>query len=86
MDMGNFIVKCVKVGGDTLSTYGFAASQGQEVDLLDPATPDNIRAFDYWTAENMCRDTGFELAQKIVAGHWQVVSKRMPEIQFTPEE
>ena len=35
MDFGSYVVRCVKPGGDTLTLYNFAATQGQEVDLLD---------------------------------------------------
>ena len=80
MDIGSYIVKCVKPGGDTLALYGFAADEGQEFDLLDPATSESIRVSDFWTADNMCRDLGFELAQKIAAGHWQVVLARQPPL------
>lgn len=81
-DLGNYKVKCVKSGGDTLALYSFAASEGQEVDLLDPATPDNIRAVDYVTADNMCTDTGFELAAKIKQGLWIITEKRKPVEDF----
>lgn len=81
-DLGNYIVKCVKPGGDTLALYSFSATEGQVVDLLDPTTPDNIRAVDYYTADNMCRDTGFELAAKIQSGLWVIVEKRKPSEDF----
>ncbi|HSC28981.1 MAG TPA: hypothetical protein VLD67_17025 [Vicinamibacterales bacterium] len=78
-DLGEYVVKCIKPGGDTLSTYGdFAATQDQSIDLLADSTPDSLRAGSYWTAQTMCEDPGFELAQKIAAGTWQVVSKRQP--------
>lgn len=78
MDIGEYTVKCVKPGGDTLATYSFTATQDQVVNLLDEATPANLRAGSYWTAQTMCEDTGFELAQKIRDGLWQLVSKRQP--------
>ena len=78
MNLGSYIVKCVKPGGDSLALYGFTASEAQEGDLLDPATPDNIRAIDFITADNMCRDPGLELAQKIKQGTWVVVRRRDP--------
>lgn len=76
---GKYIVRCLKPGGDTLVTYSTSADQGEEIDLLDPGTPDNIRAGGYWTAENMCCDLGFELAQKIARGDWAVIEKRQPQ-------
>lgn len=78
MSSGKYVVKCLKSGGDTLLTYGYTALQNQEVDLLDPSTPDNLRAGGYLTAENMCMDIGFELAQKIASGDWAVVEKVLP--------
>ena len=77
-DIGQYVVKCVKPGGDTLTTYSFAAAQDQVVDLLDAGTPANLRAGSYWTAQTMCEDTGFELAQKIAAGSWQIITRRQP--------
>ena len=78
-DTGQYVVKCVKPGGDTLALYGFAATENQVVDLLDAGTPANIRAGSFWTAQTMCEDVGFELAQKIRDGLWVVVTRREPE-------
>lgn len=84
VDIGEYVIKCVKPGGDTLALYGnFAATEGQVINLLDAGTDDRIRAGGYWTAQNMCEDVGFELAQKIKAGTWQLVSKREPTIDLT---
>lgn len=81
MDNGVYKIKCVKAGGHTLTNYGqFAFSEGQEVDLLDAGLPDTIRAGSYWTAENMCRDTGYEIAQLIAAGDFIVVERREPDL------
>lgn len=80
MHLGEYKIQCVKPGGDTLANYGgFVAAQDQIIDLLDESTPSAVRAFDYWTARTMCEDTAFELAQKIAAGSWKLVSKRLPE-------
>jgi hypothetical protein len=78
IDVGEYVVKCVKPGGDTLALYNFAATEGQVIDLLDAGTDEKIRAGGFWTAQNMCEDLGFELAQKIVAGTWFVVVRREP--------
>lgn len=69
----SLVVKCLVPGGDTLALYGFAAAEGQEVDLLAEATPDTLRAGDYATAWNMTHDPGFELAAKVAAGAWSIV-------------
>lgn len=79
VDIGEYKIQCVKPGGDTLATYGFTATEGQVVDLLDAGTDASIRAGAYWTAQNMAEDPGFEIAQKIAAGSWEFVSKREPE-------
>lgn len=75
-DPGEYIVQCVKLGGDALTLYGFSAVYGQEIDLLSDATPATLRASDFDTAENMCTDTGFELAAKIFSGDWRIVKTR----------
>lgn len=76
-DKGSFVVKCIKTGGDTLSLYGFSATEGQEVDLLSDSTPASIRAASFAGATNMC-DPSFELGQKINLGQWVVVRSRHP--------
>jgi hypothetical protein len=81
IDKGVYKIKCVKVGGHTLTKYGQKAfAENEELDLLDDATPATIRAADWWTADNMCRDTGFEIAQLIAAGDFVVVEKRRPDL------
>jgi hypothetical protein len=88
IDKGTYRIKCVKTGGQILTNYGgYDFAEDAEVDLLDDATPDTLRAGDYWTADNMCRDTGFEIAQRIQAGEFVVVEKRQPDIRnmVTPE-
>lgn len=80
-DKGVYRIKCVKAGGHTLTNYGQKAfTENEELDLLDDATPDTIRAADWWTADNMCRDTGFEIAQLIRDGHFTVAEKRQPDL------
>lgn len=78
IDLGEYVVKCLKAGGDTLATYSFAATEGQVVALVGDDAPAAVKALDYWTAATMCEDAAFELAQKIAAGSWEVVSKRKP--------
>lgn len=79
-ERGTLVVKCRKVGGDTLALYGFTAAYEQEVDLLDPATPANIRALDYATAWNMAHDPGFELGAKVAVGDWIIVAQHPPMV------
>lgn len=77
---GAFVVKCVKAGGHTLSGYGgYTWAEGEEQDLLDDALPDTLRAADFWTASNMCRDSALELAQLIAAGDFEIVLERKPD-------
>lgn len=79
-DKGVYRIKCVKPGGHTLTKYGAQIfAENEELDLVADSTPSAIRAADWWTADNMCRDTGYELAQLIVAGHFEVVEKRRPD-------
>jgi len=87
-DKGVYKIKCVKAGGHTLTNYGQQAfAENEELDLLDDATPGTIRAADWWTADNMCRDTGFEIAQLIAAGDFEVSEKRRPDLsQLMPQE
>jgi hypothetical protein len=79
VDEGEYKIRCMKVGGDTLSTYSFSATEGQVVDLVGADAPVQLKT-DFWTAANMCEDTGFEIAQKIKSGIWQRVTKREPEM------
>lgn len=77
---GSFVIKCVKVGGLTLSAYGQKAwTEGEELDLLDDGVPDSLRAADYWTAENMCTDPSLEIAQAVLAGDFEIVLRRRPD-------
>jgi hypothetical protein len=78
MDLGEYRIKCVKQGGETVPIYDYGALEGEELDLLDPELPDTLRAADYQTACNMCEDVGFPLAQRIADGSWVLVRKRAP--------
>jgi len=89
IDRGVYKIKCVKAGGHTLTNYGqYAFTENEEIDLLDQNLPATIRCVDWWTADNMCRDTGFEIAQLMVAGDFVVVEKRQPDLSkmMNPEE
>jgi len=80
-DIGVYRIKCVKVGGVTLANYGqYGFTQDEEIDLLDPTLPATIKCVDWNTADNMCRDVGFEIAQRVVAGEFVVVEKRAPNL------
>ena len=77
---GIYRIKCVKSGGHTLTNYGqLEFEENEELDLLGDATPDAIRAEDWWTADSMCRDTGFEIAQLIAAGDFEITEKIQPD-------
>lgn len=81
IDLGSHVVKCVKVGGLTLTGFGgYAFIQDQQVDLMDENLDARIRAYpNYETAVNMTTDTGFEFAQHVAAGDIVVVSTRKPD-------
>ncbi len=84
VDKGTYRIKCVKPNGQTLTGYdGYDFAEGAEVDLLDDATSATLRAGDYWIADNMCRDIGFEIAQRIQAGEFVVVEKKQPDFRVT---
>ena len=81
IDRGVYKIKCVKDGGITLTNYGqYEFDKNDEIDLLDPELPDTIKCLDWHTADNMCLDTGFEIAQRIAAGEFTVTEKRMPDM------
>ena len=78
---GIYKIKCIKPGGVTLTNYGhFVFAQNEEIDLLDLALPRAIYCANWPTAENMCKDKGFELAQRIAAGEFIITETRKPEI------
>lgn len=79
-DPGTYKIKCVNAGGYVLSGYGqYAFDEGEEVDLVSPETPVSLRA--QWnTADTMCRDQGFEIAQLIAAGIFIVTERRRPDL------
>jgi len=77
---GSFIIKCVKAGGYTMTGYGgYSWAENEQQNLVDDALPDTLRAGDYWTARNMCRDPARELAQRIEAGDFIVVEEQQPD-------
>ncbi len=78
---GTYIVKCVKAGGLTLAMHGeFTFAEDQQIDLLDEATDDRIRAWPSWsTAHRMCTDQGLEFAQAVTIGDLVVLSVARPE-------
>lgn len=79
-DRGTYRIRCVKVGGVTLTHYGqYVFAQDDEIDLLDQGLPATIRCGDWQTADNVCRDVGFEIAQRIVAGEFVVTEKSRPQ-------
>jgi len=81
MDLGSVKVKCVKAGGDTLAVYSnLAVSEDQVLDLLDQSVDPRIRFMDYYSALNAVKDTGFELAAKIVAGDYELLETREPPL------
>ncbi len=76
---GSFVIRCVKSGGYTMTAYGqYAWAEDEEKDLMDATLPATLKAGDYHTARNMCRDPARELAQAITAGDFVVVSERFP--------
>lgn len=77
---GELRIKCVKPGGYTMTNYGgYAWAEDEEQNLVDEALPATLRAGDYWTARNMCKDPALELAQRIVAGDFVIVSEKQPD-------
>lgn len=76
-DLGSYKIKCIKVGGVTLTNYGqYEFSEDEEIDLLDSELPDTIRVGNYLTAQNMCEDIGFEIAQRIQAGEFEITERK----------
>lgn len=81
-ELGVYKIKCVNPGGCTLTKYGqYAFSENEEIDLLDPGLPDTIRCSNWWTAKTMCTDTGYEIAQRIVAGEFIVTEATLPAVE-----
>jgi len=76
---GTYKIKCVKVGGHTLTGYGqYAFSENEEIDLLAQSTPPTLRAGTHHTAKAMCEDTTYEIAQLIAAGDFIVTEITPP--------
>lgn len=81
--LGVYKIKCVKQGGYTLKNYGQKVfAEGEEIDLLDANIPETLRAGSWQTANDMCTDTGFELAQLIAAGYFVVTEKERPDLSL----
>lgn len=77
---GEFRIKCIKVGGYTMQGYGnYIWVENEEQNLLDELLPSTLRAGDYNTACNMCKDPARELAQRIVAGDFIIISEKKPD-------
>ncbi len=73
------MIKCVKAGGHTLTAYGqYSFDEGEELDLLDAAVPETLRAGSWSIAQSMCEDPAAEIAELITAGHFEVVSSKPP--------
>jgi hypothetical protein len=85
VDLGEYVVKAVD-GDVTLNPtpYGsYTFLDGVEVDLLSESTDTRVRAWPNWgNAQVMCEDTGFEIAQRIVAGELAVVRRRPPGLDI----
>ena len=81
LDLGVYKIQCANPSGCTLANYGqFSFSDGYEIDLMDQTLPETIRCGDWYTADNMCRDTGFEMAQLIQSGDLIVTERTPPDI------
>ena len=79
-DDGILKIKCVKPGGYTLTNYGqYHFNEQDEIDLLDTLLPATIRCSDWWTANNICNDNGYEIAQLIIAGYFIITESRKPQ-------
>ena len=76
---GEVKLKCVKVGGYTMTNYGaYMWAQDEERSLFDGALPVALRADEYGTARNMIVDPARELTQRIAAGDFIIVEDRHP--------
>lgn len=80
LSRGILKIKCIKSGGYILANYGqYQFDEDEEIDLLDTNLPDTIRCDDWWTADNMCRDIGYEIAQLIMAGYFTITERQQPQ-------
>lgn len=87
IDMGTYKVKCIDQNGVALSTLGgYTFAYEDEIDLLDPNLSGNIRCSNWSTADTLCRDSAFELAQMIEAGRLEVTEQRRPKIKLPGEQ
>ena len=72
---GEIVIKCVKAGGYTMTNYGaYAWSQDEQKSLFDVALPATLRVLDYKTAKRMINDLNYELAQRIAAGDFIIIT------------
>jgi len=79
VSLGTYKIKCVKVGGYTLTGYGqYAFAENEEIDLLAQTTPTTLRAGNHHTANAMCKDTTYEIAQLITAGDFVITEITPP--------
>lgn len=81
LDLGTYKIKCVCQGGYILNGYGqYIFKEGEEIDLMDQSLPETIRCSNWSTADSICKDVGFEIAQLIIAGNFIITEKRPPNI------
>lgn len=79
VNKGVFKIKCVKVGGHTLTGYGqYAFAENEEIDLLSDTAPGTIRCASLGIAKNICSNLHLELAQLILAGYFQIIETQEP--------
>ncbi len=76
--IGEVKIKCVKTGGVTMTNYGaYIFAENDELDLLDPATADQIRAPNYACAHTMITDPACELTVRIAAGEFVILTHKI---------
>ena len=88
---GKIVVKNVSGGSLPLTGHqGYTFTTGQELDLVDPATPPEICS-DYHTVKNMIGQASinkaplyaaYELAQRIAAGDLQIIEDTPPDFSL----
>lgn len=81
LDLGVYKIKCIHQGGYVLSGYGqYAFEEGEEIDLMNQSLPETIRCSSWSTADNICKDMGFEIAQLIAIGDFIITEKKSPNM------
>lgn len=93
---GEISIKNISGGALQLTNYGqYTFAVDEEINLLDSALPDTLRAADYPNALNMVgcatptkapHHTDYELAQRIVANELAVTVNRRPDNSVVEEE